>query len=234
MKKFGFTLAEILITMGIIGVVAALAAPSLVTSSNNAKIGPQLQKAVSTFETAAEMLLHDEDASGLMGVVGESQNIELGKALSKYMKLDANHLAMNKTIYYYYYNGDGPTFELPTHGTPFRADDGIMYIFDIWRKQTPKSIYPNTPNNQYIGAVHIDINGESAPNKLGKDVFAFALYNDGTLRPWGSKSGYDRRQGSDERHWDSTDGHYCNANKVENGWSCAGSIFDNNMKVIYR
>jgi prepilin-type N-terminal cleavage/methylation domain-containing protein len=37
-KKFGFTLAEVLITLGIIGVVAALTAPALVKNSGTAKI----------------------------------------------------------------------------------------------------------------------------------------------------------------------------------------------------
>ena len=35
MKKFGFTLAEVLVTLGIIGVVAALTAPALILSSRN-------------------------------------------------------------------------------------------------------------------------------------------------------------------------------------------------------
>lgn len=35
MKKQGFTLAEVLITLGIVGVVAALTAPALVMSSRN-------------------------------------------------------------------------------------------------------------------------------------------------------------------------------------------------------
>ena len=234
MKKLGFTLAEILITMGIIGVVAALAAPALVTSSNNAKIGPQLQKAVSTFETAAEMLLHDEDASGLVGVVSEYNSAGLGKALSKYMKLDGNHNSVG-TLYYHSYNGSPNAFNTshPKYKT-FRTDDGSCYIIALENKRAPHSMYQNIPNNQYIGEVYYDINGESAPNKIAKDLFKFAMYNDGTLRPWGSKNGFNR-QYPDIPHWDSTD-HNCNSSGVADSyaWSCTGSIFDNNMKVIYR
>ena len=40
MKKHGFTLAEVLITLGIVGVVAALTAPALVLSSRNEAIQP--------------------------------------------------------------------------------------------------------------------------------------------------------------------------------------------------
>ncbi len=54
-KREGFTLAEVLITLAIIGVVAALTTPAIIRNSQNAKIGPQLSKIVTTFENAAQM-----------------------------------------------------------------------------------------------------------------------------------------------------------------------------------
>ena len=57
MKKFGFTLAEILVSVAIVGVMAALTLPTLRTNTTNAQIGPKLAKAVSTFEQANESLL---------------------------------------------------------------------------------------------------------------------------------------------------------------------------------
>ena len=59
MKKHGFTLAEVLITLGIIGVVAALTAPALVQNAGSAQIGPKLAKAVSTFEIANSCVCPD-------------------------------------------------------------------------------------------------------------------------------------------------------------------------------
>ena len=44
--KQGFTLAEVLITLGIIGVVAALTAPALVQNAGNAKVVPTLGNAL--------------------------------------------------------------------------------------------------------------------------------------------------------------------------------------------
>ncbi len=41
------------------------------------------------------------------------------------------------------------------------------------------------PHKQNIGAVYIDINGNSAPNLSGTDIFAFRLRDDGSLiLPW--------------------------------------------------
>ena len=52
MKKYGFTLAEVLITLGILGVIAALTIPGLMLDSRRAQIGPKLAAAVSAFEQA--------------------------------------------------------------------------------------------------------------------------------------------------------------------------------------
>ena len=52
MKKQGFTLAEVLITLGIVGVVAALTAPALVMSSRNEANAARLSTVVSNMENA--------------------------------------------------------------------------------------------------------------------------------------------------------------------------------------
>lgn len=54
-KKFAFTLAEVLITLGIIGVVAAMTIPTLIANTNGAKYRSQFKKAVSTLNQAGLM-----------------------------------------------------------------------------------------------------------------------------------------------------------------------------------
>ena len=54
-KKFGFTLAEVLITLGIIGVVAAMTIPTLIANTNSAKFGSQFKKTLSTLGQAGLM-----------------------------------------------------------------------------------------------------------------------------------------------------------------------------------
>ncbi|MBO6180717.1 type II secretion system protein, partial [bacterium] len=53
LNKAGFTLAEILITIGIIGVVAALTIPVLMQNSNSKKFTTQFKKSLSTLNQAA-------------------------------------------------------------------------------------------------------------------------------------------------------------------------------------
>ena len=68
-KKFGFTLAEVLITLGIIGVVAAMTIPTLISNTNSAKFRSQYKKTLSTLNQAALMgtAQYDLDFASLTG-----------------------------------------------------------------------------------------------------------------------------------------------------------------------
>ncbi|MBR1977397.1 type II secretion system protein [bacterium] len=52
MKKGAFTLAEVLLTLAIIGVVAAMTVPSLMTSTEDKKLGAASKKAYNTLQNA--------------------------------------------------------------------------------------------------------------------------------------------------------------------------------------
>lgn len=54
-KRFGFTLAEVLITLGIIGVVAAMTIPTLIANTNSARFRSQFKKTLSTLSQAGLM-----------------------------------------------------------------------------------------------------------------------------------------------------------------------------------
>ena len=53
--KKAFTLAEVLITLGIIGVVAAMSIPTLIANINSAKFSSQFKKSFATLNQAALM-----------------------------------------------------------------------------------------------------------------------------------------------------------------------------------
>ena len=57
MKKFGFTLAETLITLGIIGIVAAMTIPNLITEHQKRASVTKLQRAISVINQATDYLL---------------------------------------------------------------------------------------------------------------------------------------------------------------------------------
>ncbi|MBP3820359.1 type II secretion system protein [bacterium] len=55
LRRSGFTLAEVLITLGIIGVVAAMTIPTLIANTNSAKFRSQYKKTLSTLNQAGLM-----------------------------------------------------------------------------------------------------------------------------------------------------------------------------------
>ena len=61
-KRFGFTLAEVLITLGIIGVVAAMTIPTLISNTNGAQFKSAYKKALSSLNQAVLMNVAMEDS----------------------------------------------------------------------------------------------------------------------------------------------------------------------------
>ena len=57
MKRKGFTLAEVLIALSIVGIIAALTIPNMVTSYKKSVFGSSLAVAVSNFETAMQGMI---------------------------------------------------------------------------------------------------------------------------------------------------------------------------------
>jgi len=60
-KRFGFTLAEVLITLGIIGVVAAMTMPTLMNATNGAQYKAAYKKALSAISQAVTLNLALEE-----------------------------------------------------------------------------------------------------------------------------------------------------------------------------
>ena len=243
MKKHGFTLAEVLVTLGIIGVVAALTTPALIQNVGNAKVGPKLSKAKATFETAAEMMLTENSANTIISVSDSPK--EIIKQLSRYMKVSPNSDLIS---YKKYPNSSQNKMNnksvkqkvFGSTGCPrFDSDDGMTFYIESaeegatnFKKQEIAEGYEDMPNNQLIGYLYVDIDGASGANTVAKDLFVFALYNDGTVRPYGAPGSLRASYNNTGRLWN--EDHNCDEYDVNNAATCAGSIFSNGMKIKYQ
>ena len=74
-RRSGFTLAEVLITLGIIGVVAAMTIPNLIANTNGAKFRSQFKKSISTLNQAGLMsqAQYDFDYAGTSAKCNSAQ-----------------------------------------------------------------------------------------------------------------------------------------------------------------
>ena len=95
----------------------------------------------------------------------------------------------------------------------------------------------NTKLKEMIGQIAIDVNGDAAPNIMGRDLFLFAIENDGTLYPyggvdWALANGCDKDSlNSCDEYWAYGSGEGCDSSS--GGIYCAGRIQDDGWTMKY-
>jgi prepilin-type N-terminal cleavage/methylation domain-containing protein len=156
MKKFGFTLAEVLITLGIIGVVAALTLPGLVSNTNNKQMGVALSKAFNTLSRANTHIIHDNEFRSLSDLTRD-QYITL---LTEYLDC---------------------TFDQST--STITGKDGISFEFDELKNDGNKAGSRKYTGLYYT--VGIDVNANKNPNSSNIDRFAVYVDTSGIVIPAG-------------------------------------------------
>lgn len=253
MKRFGFTLAEVLITLGIIGVVAALTAPALVQNAGTAKIGPTLSKVVSTLENANEQMMHDEDVTSLYSLASSDSSLyeddtsayeeSMRNAMLKYCTLLSKYISGSSYETEPVKNSDFVTVPRHYDGSfNYGVDGYILFHFSdnvdlLLAEFSPQTKVSRGSFKGEFDMCIVDINGIKAkPNTFGKDMFIFSIDNSGSLLAHGSKTYDFAYNNSNGTTWEGENSSFaCNEDKVASeGFGCAGSIFDNNFKVIYQ
>lgn len=164
-KKLGFTLAEVLITLGIIGIVAQMTIPTLINSVNDQVYKTSYKKAFSELSQALMQATSDgalESATGLY---------------------DAAHMNNYKTIMSYF----------KTIKTCYNlTDNSACWVQNAeeWNSSALGSGYPADYDSVTIDAAgmswatiaqgyaefyFVDTNGFKKPNQIGKDRFMFIM-----------------------------------------------------------
>lgn len=178
MKK-AFTLAEVLITLGIIGVVAAMTIPALMTKIQHKKLESQFNEAYSLLTQAVKMYNQDEERKTYRGDVPLLMKYFKGASScdNKDAKSATHCIARTET-------GDDGSVKATnkdykyTNYTKTAEYVGTASFDDIQFFLLNNMLFITDAN---VGAWHtilvtVDINGKSAkPNVLGYDVFMFEL-----------------------------------------------------------
>ena len=214
--KPAFTLAEVLITLGIIGVVAALTIPNLLTAHKKHVIESKLERAVSVINQTIKM---SESENGEMETW--DKNLTYPEFIDRYFRPHIkimqicegyNTCGYQGTQNWTHLNGTkNGAYHSPFNNgrVPFISMDGILYVFGYKSENTNVAA-----NNDKI--IIIDINGSQKPNVFGQDVFF--LYRDeeaDSIIPYGADKGHDAIKSSCSK---TSNGMYCAAWIRENGW----------------
>lgn len=212
MKK-GFTLAEVLVAIGIVGVVAAITLPTLFNDAASKQIGPSLAKAVSSFEHATKSMLMENDISAISDLGLTVEDLQGGETffehdyLGGFLNIDTEYCEgeTNGCVEY-----DAAFGDIKFH----TLTDGIAYAI-ISYTDFSKLAGDANPHNEFVGDCIIDINGKESPNLLAQDLFIFELMNDGSLKPMGSGGSWKDKCAIGELP---KDARYCSGHVVENNW----------------
>ena len=184
-KCKAFTLAEVLITLVIIGVIAAMTVPTITANSNKEASKAQFKKAVSTINGALQKTVLD------LGFVPECYYARKKTSLTnsttggtgayhfadceEFMNAFYKNVNITKKCKSAYAEGCTPHYEGTITGncsTGFSTENiktRNAYILNDGMIFIPYVSYPGYP------VFAIDINGMRKPNKGGHDLFPFMI-----------------------------------------------------------
>ena len=166
-KRIGFTLSEVLITLGVIGVVAAMTLPTLIKNYQKTVTVTRLKATYSTISQAVKMSEVDNGAITTWKFPNPDSSYSIKKLYTDtYFKPYFKNIKECKKLSdcvsenYYRMNGelDSETIDKPT----LMLNNGVVLAFNF-----------DSESNMCI--VITDINGKRGPNTAGKDKFWIVL-----------------------------------------------------------
>ena len=150
-RKVAFTLAEVLITLGIIGVVTAMTLPSVITNYQKKVTVERLKKTYSTLSQAVQMSIKDNDNI-------ETWNFSLStqEFMEKYVIPYVKDVAR-----------ENPPYDVVRNSKKFALADGTTVEAWSW-------VHPEV---KPFVELRVDINGKNKPNAVGRDIFFFHIFS---------------------------------------------------------
>ena len=215
----GFTLAEVLITLGIIGVVAAMTLPAVINNVQNKQLETSFKKSYSNFAQVTQRVIL-EDFGGQVPENFTVDNFnELVNSYKKYY-INAKRCSGNSSEtgcpvtgtsnFCTFMQNNYKNYNSKHNGGCIGNDaltntvDGATIFFD--KAGTSETVYGKI-------IVAIDVNGwNKKPNRWGHDIFVFQISsNNGKVLP----------MGIDGSQWQAEE--YCSisASSTYNGYGCA-------------
>lgn len=194
-KKFlAFTLAEILITLTIVGVIAALTIPTLMKNYNNYANYVALKKSYSLLSNAYSRV---EREYGKIDEWGITNMYDMKSVLSFAEKFEPHLKVVKKCV-----NTPGCWSKQPTKALDekttfwystvigvgisiivYKLEDGTNLSFNISTRREGQvyGIKSFGETYEYVGDIWVDVNGNKEPNVAGRDVFGFVVTERGFL-----------------------------------------------------
>ncbi len=227
-KKFAFTLSEVLITLGIIGVVAAMTLPALIANYQKKVLEQQAKQAYSLLSGIFNKMAADEEVTDICltsFVLNYPQNddeaytIYLPEMLNKYIGIIDIHVcsgSSDEKCFIKYLNNN---------------NSGNVEAYWLYIKNGMKMNIEMDRDVGLWGRLIVDVNGDKAPNTWGRDVFYWHIACGGSPSAIYPRAGVIYANGNSNDYWKTTGkwdlrcsttetslGSGCTARLMENGW----------------
>lgn len=184
-KSVGFTLAEVLITLGIVGVVAAMTIPNLMSYYKAQKLRSQFLKSYSIVQQVFKQMEAD-DVSLDPKDYPSSPDTLFYKTFIKYLQAPidcGNAYTKQKALPCYDFRDSSVSYK-----TLNNKKDVTWTVFDAGQIVLQDGTLLLFNSDGYGWWVSVDLNGfNGKPNRFGYDLFTFE-FQDGVLRTMGDIS----------------------------------------------
>lgn len=233
-QKFGFTLAEVLITLGIIGVIAAMTVPNLMSKISKKQVEIQAKAAYSTIAQAMKFSEYEETSA--MPVAANnvaSMKQWFDTFLAPHLKVENicfqqpgcwHKKGAVKTL-----NNTEPSFEtavglndstLGWATVTFRTSKGVYFNLDGSSVGTTASLFGVDVPSQSM-QFYFDVNGDRKPNVIGKDIYIM-VYNESVgLVP----AGHSRSIAQVDNNCLNGNGYWCLSKLKREGWVISDRVW---------
>lgn len=173
MMKKGFTLAEVLITLGIIGIVSALTLPNLVGNYQEKVLITQLQKNYNMIRSTVPNAMQKEGVTRTTELVTNDaqKNVEFLRNFFEVTTVCTKASGFDKCLASSYQNLKGES--VPVEELMEKSLYTNSYIA-CGNVSTGAAICVS-PRMEWL----VDVNGKDKPNKIGRDIFWFMLDRNG-------------------------------------------------------
>lgn len=176
-EKLGFSLAEVLITLGIIGIVSALTMPALMTKIRNIQTEAILKE---NFAILTQMMLSANDNGGL-SAPDTSNNIDIFKdwfdtSILPYIKTtricyDESGCWSNSVKKLNGQKANSYTTGCGLLTISFILPNGSFVCMDDFSDTRLITLFGVNTTSKYSYVFYIDTNGALPPNTIGKDIY---------------------------------------------------------------
>lgn len=188
MGRCAFTLAEVLITLGIIGVVAAMTIPTLIQNQQEKATVTALKKAYSTLSNAYKLAVNEDGSPETWDLAGGGSAaqgaINMINELVPYLNVTKNCVSLDPNVYQgcvvdekYKYLSGNLWYNLNNVDTEPKVvlSDGSVVVAERV-SPTCAGAWGSTPQlSSVCGLFYVDINGMKPPNQQGVDLYMFVL-----------------------------------------------------------